>query len=299
MNNKVSVIVNSCDKYKSVWKPFFTLFKKHWKDCPYQVYLNTETLTYNDDALNIKTITCSQKLSWSLRLKKALQKIKSKYVIFLLEDFFFLEDVDQNEINRAVSIMEADSKISVIDFEYVERISAKPSAFNGYEEREKGAMYLLNCQAALWRRKDLIKFLSPYEDPWQFEIYGSARAALYSRKFLRRGKETAKPFVYNISVETGYGLYGGKWLLSNKEFFEKNRITVDLEELGFTENKYVELKCQPPKITFKEKVLYFLYGGGPVPRLNIWEQIVLLFRSPKQFAKMIKNKIKFLLKKTK
>ena len=117
-------------------------------------------------------------------------------------------------------------------------------------------MYLLNCQAAIWRRKDLIRFLSPYEDPWQFEIYGSNRAKLYNRKFLRKERENPSPFIYNICVENGYGLYGGKWLYSNKKLFQDSGIQADFEILGFTENKRVNFKCAAPRKTLKEKWMY-------------------------------------------
>lgn len=297
MKEKVSVLINSCDKHKSAWNPFFTFFKKNWLTCPYKIYLNTESSIYQDDSLKITMLHCSNKVSWSKRLKKALKRIKSKYIIFLLEDFFLLEEVNQKELDRAISIMDSDSKISVIDFEYVERIKAYQTHFDGYEERERSAMYFLNCQAALWRRKDLIRFLSPYEDPWQFEVYGSNRAKLYNRKFLRRSIDTPKVFVYDIQPESGYGLYGGKWLEANKILFSQYGIEVDFKELGFGESKRGILRCQPPKKTVKEKWLYLLYGGGEKVRMGLWEQLLLLFRSPREGAAVLKNKLTFLRNK--
>ena len=38
-----AVVVCSCDKYSDLWDPYFELFKKFWADCPYPVFLNTET----------------------------------------------------------------------------------------------------------------------------------------------------------------------------------------------------------------------------------------------------------------
>ena len=298
MKDKVAILVNSCDKYESVWDPFFTFFQKSWRDCPYKIYLNTELKTYHNNHVKVEVLNCTKKVGWSLRLKRALKRIKSKYIIFLLEDFFLLEKVNQKELDRTISIMEKDSRISVIDFEYVERIKGYPTLFEGYEQRDVNSMYLLNCQAAIWRRKDLIRFLSPYEDPWQFEMYGSHRVKLYNRKFLRRSAQTPKIFHYNINVEDGYGLYGGKWLNSNKKLFETEGIKVNFEILGFTENKWCELKCKEPRKTIKEKWLYFLYGGGVKPRMTIKEQLSLLLHKPKAFKDILKNKVRFLKKKS-
>lgn len=75
----------------------------------------------------------------------------------------------------------------------------------------------------IWRRKEFIKFLSPYEDPWQFEIYGTERAKSYDRRFLILSDKQKPIFAYNIDISTGYGLYGGKWLINNIELFKNNK----------------------------------------------------------------------------
>ena len=53
--NKCSVIISSCDKHEDAWMPFFHLLKKWW-DCPYPVYLVTETKSYSDPDLSITSL---------------------------------------------------------------------------------------------------------------------------------------------------------------------------------------------------------------------------------------------------
>jgi len=36
-----SILIPSCDKYSDLWRPFFTLFWRHWPDCPFPVYLGS------------------------------------------------------------------------------------------------------------------------------------------------------------------------------------------------------------------------------------------------------------------
>ena len=47
LNNDVTIIVNSCDKYECAWEPFFKLFKINWPECEsFNIILNTEEKKY-------------------------------------------------------------------------------------------------------------------------------------------------------------------------------------------------------------------------------------------------------------
>lgn len=289
-----AVLVSSCDLYEDAWQPFFEFFAKYWKNCPYQVYLNTELKKCIVSDINIKTINSkSKEWSWSKRLRHALKQIDEEYIIFLLEDFFFLEHVNQFEIEKCIDYMNQNKKIAVFDFERAGQTKVVMSEYTGYCERDLSSMYFLNCQASLWRRKDLIRFLSPHESPWQFELYGSERAKLYNRKFLILANESAPVFVYKIDWSKGYGLHGGKWLKSNVKLFKEHGIEVDFSNMGFYKEQDGTSECPIPRKSLVERIMYFVYGGGPCPRASISEQFILIFTHPKRFLYMMKQKIKY------
>ena len=73
-----SILVSSCDKFSTAWHPFFTLLNRYWPNCPYNVFLNTETLSYNE--YGVKTIN-SDELSWTGRLIDSLYKIESDFTL--------------------------------------------------------------------------------------------------------------------------------------------------------------------------------------------------------------------------
>ncbi len=298
MKELCSVLVSSCDKHQDAWKPFFVLFEKHWRNCPYKVYLNTESLCYDESNISVTTLNCNKPCSWSSRLKNALKKIDTKYIIFLLEDFFFLDRVNQTAINNYIQIMEKNPKIPVIDFEYGDNSKniASLSEYNNLYKRNLKSMYFLNCQAAIWRRKDLIRFLSPYENAWQFEIFGTERAKLYKKDFLYLSENSENPFCYNVNWTTGYGLQRGKWLTSNIQLFNDNNIRIDFNNLGFVNlnehNDSIKPPEPPEKVMIKERFLYMLFSGGDIsPRLSIKEQLYLLLKEPKKFLSISKQKL--------
>lgn len=289
---KCAVLVSSCDKYEDAWNPFFILFAKYWPNCQYPIYLNTESKQYDFPAFEVKALN-NTAISWSQRLKKALRMIDTKYIIFLLEDFFFLDNVNQKQINECMDVMNKDKSIAVINFDRCLPSSIDYKKCPKFCQRSLSQMYFLNCQASIWRRKDLISFLSPYEDAWQFEIYGSERAKLYNKKFLMLNKETPFPFVYNVNWITGYGLHKGKWLKSNVQLFKDNNIVVDFENLGFDVEKITITPPRvPKKVTLKERLLYLVFSGDDIcPRLSITKQFLLLLSHPKRFLSLQKSKL--------
>lgn len=42
----------------------------------------------------------------------------------------------------------------------------------------------ISCQASLWRRDVLLKYIRDYESAWQFEWWGSKRAKILNDNFL-------------------------------------------------------------------------------------------------------------------
>ena len=57
MNQKLTVLVNSCDSYSDLWNTFFDVLRLQWHDCPYEIILNTETKNYSYNGFNIKTLS--------------------------------------------------------------------------------------------------------------------------------------------------------------------------------------------------------------------------------------------------
>ena len=287
----VSILVSSCDKYEDAWIPFFTLLKKYWPDRPYPVYLSTERKTISSVAgVPVTTINDPRDgATWSARLIHALRQIKSDYVLFFLEDFFLMKPVEQKELDHCVSLMEAHPKAANINFGYGKDLPSTEYLDEKYAVRSRNTKYYLNAQAALWRRKTLLKLLSPYENAWQYELYGSERAKLYSDKFVIR-KDNFLIFEYHTQRPWLLGIQKGMWLPGNVEFFEKEGITVPFENLGFydpaKENKSVGT---PPKRTLREKWMRLLFAGESVPRWTIGEQIKLLFAHPVRYLKQKKH----------
>lgn len=234
-----TIVVSSCDKYRTAWYPYFELIKTYWQDRPENICLITETEEYKDSELNINCVVCGTKMTWSERLYKCLSEIKTKYIIFLLEDFFLLDYVKNEQIQECFEWMEADESIACCRF----RPSDHPSLKNGikhglFSEAGDDTPYRLDTQAGLWNRETLMSFIDLSETPWEFESKGTKRIIGTDKKFYWMYQEDEHNienmlYPYRIFQKYGYGIAWGKWLWKNPEWFVQNGIeNVNYSELG-------------------------------------------------------------------
>ena len=96
--NKCAVLVVSCDNYADVWQPFFELFRQFWGNCPYPIYLLTNTLQPHFPSVEVVNVGVDR--SWSDNLILALQKIQQEYVFLFLEDLMLSGSVDTDKVDE-------------------------------------------------------------------------------------------------------------------------------------------------------------------------------------------------------
>lgn len=212
----VTVFVLSCDNYSDTWKPFYTLFKKYW-DCPYDVYIVTET----KDCEYFKTIKTTG--SWTERVKKALEQIESEYVIILLDDFFIRRKVDQQRIDYCIGKFEPDIAVFNFETEYSPNIEV---GLDGFKQRPNKSEYLCSCQPSIWNRKILIELLDKAMTAWDWEL--QILDSKY-RFFINSGD-----LIFDIGDKYCGRIIRGKWVRKDVVvFFEQENIDVDYSKRGF------------------------------------------------------------------
>ncbi len=163
-----------------MWTPFFQLFRKYWPDCPFPVYLTTNQL---DPAIpGVKVVQTGSPVDWSTEMIHALQQIPEERLIVLLEDYFILEPVDIQSLNRTLDVGESTHadfiKLGTFPASYDRLWPSVPIAgLQGYNFINSEAEYLVNLQAGIWKKNALNRILVRGESPWKFEIEASKRFA--------------------------------------------------------------------------------------------------------------------------
>ena len=255
--DKVTIIINTCDKYEDAWEPFFNLLKIHWPECEnYRIILNTENKIFNCDYLNIETICGGSEKTWSQRLKFVLDQINTEFVLLFLEDFFLMSRVNMEAFNEAVDFISNDKSVGYVGLKYNKTHTFRDK--NMEEPKEHffdrtltDTVNRINCNTALWRKDFLLNLLRMHESPWEFEKYGSYRSKRYDQKIMIiNNMHGIMPsvFDYDVEIKYGHGLTMGQWLPKNKELFDKYGIKVNFDNLGINYKLY-ENAVNPPKET--------------------------------------------------
>lgn len=291
MDNNVTILVNSCDKYEDAWEPFFRLLKIHWPECEnYRIILNTETKVYNCGFLNVETICGGIKATWSERLKVVLEKIDTEFILFSLDDFFLMSKVSTKSFDEAVNFISGDASVGYVGLKYNKTHKFKDP--NMVEPQEHffdrtltDTVNRINCNTALWRKDFLLKLLRMHESPWEFEKYGSYRSKRYNQKIMIiNNMHGIMPpvFDYDVEIKYGHGLTLGQWLPKNKELFDEYGIEVDFDNLGINYQIYEEAINPKPKEQVKQ-----------VQELDLREK---LYNIKKKSKKQKKKFVKFIRK---
>ena len=171
MKDELAVLVVSCDKYSDLWDYFFSLKNIYWHDCDIPFYIGSNTVRYSSS--DIVNISIGKDASWTENVKKMLSSIQEKYVIILLEDFFFQDFVDNNKIHELAHIVE-EKKLDCL------RLCPDPPATR-IVDKENGlgpigihAPYRICTQPSIWSKEYLKKILIDGYSAWDFEKKNSS-----------------------------------------------------------------------------------------------------------------------------
>lgn len=236
MSKKVTVLINSCDLYKSAWEPFLELFLIQWPDCPYDFVINSETLDYTGNKKNVKAVHPDDKnMTWTQRFRYALNHIESEYVLFFIEDYFVLKPVNTRVFEHAVKVMDENPNVGMISLASTQKTGIKTDDYedNDFYSRKIDEKNLIWCRTNLYRKDYLLKLLRDHETIWNFESYASYRAMKLPYIILQQNNNSPETFTFSVKVENGIGITRRKWLKGNVDLFKKYNINVDFDELGF------------------------------------------------------------------
>jgi hypothetical protein len=177
-NAGLAIVVASRDESRDLWDPLFTLFRKHWPDCPFPVYLVSNTASYRD--MGVSTILVGPDKSWSDTLLAGLKQLTQSHVLLWIDDHFLTDPVEALAVEGSINAC------LQLGGNYL-RLHALPqpdeALNNHFGIIRKGAVYRTAVVASVWKRKVLQDLLRPGESAWEFETAGAARSDQYDGFF--------------------------------------------------------------------------------------------------------------------
>lgn len=200
LEKNCTLLVNTCDSYSDSWDGFFKLLRIQWANIKMPIVLNTETMSYSFEPLNIKVLNAvdgeGEKV-WGKRILDVLKRIETRYVLFVLEDFYLESPVRVKVVEECYRYMEENPNIACFSFYPVlDENNISSSRYTGFEKRPQKGEYKLNCQIALWNKDILAKCIRKHENPWEWELWGSRRSSRYKYEFYTLKQDETPVFDY-------------------------------------------------------------------------------------------------------
>lgn len=170
MNKDITLLIGTCDRYSFLWDNFITLCNRYWN-------INCDKI-FAGENIQVKhkgfyTVMCGN-ISWSDIIKKSLKYIKTEYVFFVLDDYYFSQHITEDFIKSGIDFMKLhdDANKLIFSSAFCEYYTVKH--INGkYFKMLDNSDYLTTTQPSLWKTSFLNQCLIENMNPWQFEIDGT------------------------------------------------------------------------------------------------------------------------------
>ncbi len=170
------ICVLTCRRYSDAWVPFFRLFRKFWPNCPYPVWLVTDSITNTppiDNGHFPHLIHLSPEPTWNRILADFAGAYDDEPIMLFLEDYFLTATPHQHLIDHAEGQYYRHSAACV-------RLYPCPGGITDYGDPYFAIVpphtpYRVSTQVAIWNPEILGKLAITTDSPQSFELDGSKR----------------------------------------------------------------------------------------------------------------------------
>ena len=169
MEDKITLLIGTCDRYSFLWDNFVELCDRYWNVNCNKIFAG-ETLQVKKKGYYTAMCGCKP---WSNIIKSVLEQIKTKYIFFILDDFYLQKNITETFIKSGIQFLEEHSANKLVYTsaycEYYKISHFKQNVFKMLDDSD----YLTTMQPAIWRKDFLKECLKPNMNPWEFEINGT------------------------------------------------------------------------------------------------------------------------------
>lgn len=224
-NSELAIIIYSCEHNSDMWPIFSTLFRKYWRNCPFEVILVTDCYkgkpqgVYVEEAEETvfsKIVICDG--DWSHMIKTAMAATGSEFVSLWMDDYLLCDYVQEHVLEYYIEIMREYHAANI-------RLSG-PSSWSEVDTKDKngigvckpGIAYSLSTQIGIWNVEFLNNNIRDGWSAWDFERKGSLRI-----------KDSEHPLLVALDYVFPYeeGVRRGKWMDQGVRLCERNGIKLD------------------------------------------------------------------------
>lgn len=232
------VLVVSCDKYEDCWEPFSLCIDKFWPDCPYPIYLATESKSPTKKVI-FKKVLHSVNRSWTGRLREFCQQIDESYILLVLEDQWLASFIASDKVQNILRTIQSNVSIGTIYLDYTAKSLPVWENDSNFYVIPTGTPYRLSVGPSIWAKDFLLSVCQEDVDAWNFERIQSFSPASLSHTVL-----ASVEHIYHRVPPLG-AIRRGKWEPTVPKFCKDNNLSIDLSQrkvIGFGEIFLIKIK---------------------------------------------------------
>ncbi len=168
MNNNVSLLISTCNKFSDLWDLHIEFLKKNWVGELWKVYMVTDCPT-DKQYENVEIIVADGGLDFPARIKYALDFIDTDYVLLTLDDYFLIEKTYAEKLDY---LAERAKKEQIDYLLLYDRRYLNPKKYEDIESLRSidlNERYSVNLYPAIWNKSFLKNSVKEDLSPWQYE----------------------------------------------------------------------------------------------------------------------------------
>lgn len=214
-----AIVVSSVDHFSDLWPPFFQLLFRHWQNPEYPIWLISTRQYYNDP--RVESFRTKTDFHWGTNLLKALDEIRSKYIIYLQDDYLLNGTVKAEKLESAVKWLgQCDG--NYLDLFATDKIYEE-TGHDDYGRLTIENKWLVDLQAAIWKVDTLRMQVKHGWNPWGAECALNQNAKELNGEGYYRFTDRCRDVFPYIQ-----GVKGGFWLKEAVDCCREQGIRIDL-----------------------------------------------------------------------
>lgn len=169
MNKRYTLLIHSCDKFSDLWEAHVKLLNRNWpyRNCP--TYILTDSPNKQTfDKVDILSAGVGKEITE--RIKYALSRISTEYIIVTLDDYFPIYPIDTDRIERLVNIMDQNA----YDYLRLYHLPKGGMSATNNDDVYRLALdgdYRVNLYVGIWRKDFMLRTLGDKVlNAWEFEV---------------------------------------------------------------------------------------------------------------------------------
>jgi hypothetical protein len=168
LENKLTMVISSCEAYSDLWNNHVTLLRENWKDREIDAVIVTDK-EHESPYTDVHVFSAGNSVEMPQRLSRFLETCNTEYILITLDDYYVDKPIDSTKIKRAISMMDKFDLDYLRFWPYPHEKRKIDGVKNAYWIELEGN-YKVNLYPAIWRKSFIEKTTRKELSAWEYEV---------------------------------------------------------------------------------------------------------------------------------